>query len=348
MKSIFFAGLDRLRRIGLIGTMCLLCCLVGGPHGARAADLQGDVRVHDPSMIKQGKSYYVFSTGAPNGSINDGNIQIRASDDLVNWRFLGTVFQQTPAWITDTLGVKPRSLWAPDISFFNGKYHLYYAASTFGSNNSLIALATNRTLDPARADYKWLDEGIVLRSTKSDDWNAIDPQLSFDAPGTPWLAFGSFWSGIKMRRLDVRTGKLAATDATLYTIAARPTPNGGGPIEAPAIIRHGAYYYLFVSFDFCCRGIKSTYKIAVGRARNITGPYFDQQDKRMDQGGGSILLTGDERHVAAGGQSVYLDGAAFRLVYHYYDALDGGKSKLQISELKWTKDGWPTLTQSNK
>ncbi|MFL6208581.1 MAG: arabinan endo-1,5-alpha-L-arabinosidase [Pyrinomonadaceae bacterium] len=345
MKSALFDRFDDLRRLGLIGLVCLLCW-VGVAHGARAADLQGDVRVHDPSMIKQGKTYYVFSTGAPNGSINDGNIQIRASDDLVNWRFLGTVFQQTPAWITDTLGVKPRSLWAPDISFFDGKYHLYYAASTFGSNNSLIALATNRTLDPTRPDYKWLDEGVVLRSTRSDDWNAIDPQLSFDAHGTPWLAFGSFWSGIKLRRLDVHTGKLSAADATLYAVAARPMPDGGGPIEAPAIIRHGAYYYLFVSFDFCCRGVKSTYKIAVGRARNITGPYFDRQDKRMDQGGGTILLTGDERHIAAGGQSVYLDGNACRLVYHYYDALDGGKSKLQISELKWTKDGWPTVTQT--
>jgi arabinan endo-1,5-alpha-L-arabinosidase len=350
MKSVFFDGLDGLRRIALIGMVCLSFCPFDVAYGARAiaAELQGDVRVHDPSMIKQGKTYYVFSTGAPNGSINEGNIQIRASDDLINWRFLGTVFQQTPAWITDTLGVKPRSLWAPDISFFNDKYHLYYAASTFGSNNSLIALATNRTLDPTRPDYKWLDEGAVIRSTKSDDWNAIDPQLSFDAHGAPWLAFGSFWSGIKMRRLDLRTGKLSAADATLYSIAARPTPNGGGPIEAPAIIRHRAYYYLFVSFDFCCRGVKSTYKIAVGRARSITGPYFDEQGKRMDQGGGSILLTGDERHVAAGGQSVYRDGDCFRLVYHYYDALDGGKSKLQIGELKWTSDGWLTMTQSNE
>src|SRR5215210_8451764 len=162
MKSAWFDRFAR-RRLGLIGTICLLCCLISGPHDVRAADLRGDVRVHDPSMIKQGQTYYVFSTGAPNGSINDGNIQIRASSDLINWRFLGTVFQQTPAWITDTLGVKPRSLWAPDISFFNGKYHLYYAASTFGSNNSLIALATNRTLDPSSPNYKWLDEGVVLR-----------------------------------------------------------------------------------------------------------------------------------------------------------------------------------------
>ena len=308
-----------------------------------ATTLQDDRRVHDPSMIKEAKTYYVFSTGSPDGSINEGNVQIRASDDLSNWRFLGTVFSETPAWIKETLGIKPRSLWAPDVSFFNGKYHLYYAASSFGTNNSLIALATNRTLDSSKPEYKWVDEGVVIRSMKTDDWNAIDPQLSFDAKGAAWLAFGSFWSGLKLRRIDSATGKLSAADTTLYAIAARPTPQGGGAIEAPAIIRHGNYYYLFVSLDFCCRGVKSTYKIAVGRAKDINGVYVERQGKRMNDGGGTILLTGDERHVGAGGQSIYLDGKTYRLVYHYYDALDKGRSKLQVSEIKWTDDGWLSI-----
>lgn len=345
MKQNYFGGGKVLRHLFRIGAICSLLFCVGFAKQKQTGELQGDIRVHDPSMIKQGKSYYVFSTGSPNASINEGNIQIRASDDLVNWRFLGTVFKEIPTWIADALGSKPRSLWAPDITYFNGKYHLYYAASSFGSNNSLIALATNRTLDPTQSGYKWVDEGMIIHSTKTDDWNAIDPQLSFDKEVTPWLAFGSFWSGIKLRRVDLHTGKLSPSDTTLYAIAARPGLNGGGAIEAPAIIRHHNYYYLFVSFDFCCRGVKSTYKIAVGRAKNITGPYVDKQGKRMEQGGGTVILTGDERHVAAGGQSVYLDGNTFRLVYHYYDARDGGKSKLQISEIKWTKDDWLTVIQ---
>lgn len=347
MKQKYFRCSHLLLQAGHIGILCaLLSC--GSPANLTQAavnELKGDIRVHDPSMIKEGTNYYVFSTGSPDGSLNDGNIQIRASTDLLNWRFLGTVFPAIPSWITAALGARPRSLWAPDISYFRGKYYLYYAASSFGSNNSLIALATNRTLDPTRPDYHWHDEGIVICSTKADNWNAIDPQLSFDEKGAPWLAFGSFWSGIKMRRIDLRTGKLSTIDKTLYAIAMRPGVNGGGAIEAPAIVHQHGYYYLFVSFDFCCRGSKSTYKIAVGRAKNITGPYFDRQDKRMDQGGGTIILTGDASHVGAGGQSIYLDGNIFRLVYHYYDALDGGKSKLQIGEIKWTDDGWPTVAQ---
>lgn len=174
--------------------------------GARS---RGDVRVHDPSMIKSGGTYYVFSTGSPDGKINNGMIQIRASENMIDWRFVGTVFDDAPARIAATLGSKPRSLWAPEIVRFGGEYRLYYSASFFGKNDSLVALATNRTLDPRSKDYKWVDRGIVIRSTSADDWNAIDPHISFDDEGAPWMSLGSFWSGIKLRRLDARTGKLS-------------------------------------------------------------------------------------------------------------------------------------------
>lgn len=303
-----------------------------------AARSRGDVRVHDPSMIKSEGTYYVFSTGSPDGRINNGMIQIRASENMVDWRFVGTVFDDAPAWIAATLGSKPRSLWAPEIVRFGDEYRLYYSASFFGKNDSLVALATNRTLDPRSKDYKWVDRGIVIRSTSADDWNAIDPHVSFDETGAPWMSLGSFWSGIKLRRLDARTGKLSAKDSTLYSIAARPTPQGGGAIEAPAIVRRGGWYHLIVSFDFCCRGVKSDYKIVTGRARRITGPYLDKQGRRMDQGGGDVMLAGDARRPGVGGQSVYEDGKVLRLIYHYYDAADAGKSKLQIDELGFTPD----------
>lgn len=242
-----------MKRIYLLFILLLLplisyCVGVFNCSRVAAADLQGDVRVHDPTMIKQGKTYYVFSTGSPNRGVNQGHIQIRTSDDRIRWRFQGIVLKEIPTWISAALGSQPKSLWAPDISYFNGKYHLYYSASFFGSNNSLIALATNRTLDPDSPNYQWVDEGIVIRSTTADDWNAIDPHLSFDSNGELWLSFGSFWSGIKMRRLNRSSGKLAETDTTLYSLAGRPGKNGGGPIEAPSIIHRNNYYYLFFEF----------------------------------------------------------------------------------------------------
>ena len=300
--------------------------------------LQGDFRVHDPSMIKQGDTYYVFSTGDERG-LNWGNVQIRRSADLARWELVGTVFDAIPGWITDELGSTPPNLWAPDISYFNGMYHLYYAGSRFGTNTSVIGLATNTTLDPANPDYAWVDEGLVIRSRPSYSWNAIDPNLSFDADGTPWLALGSFWSGIKMQRIDPHTGKLSAADTTLYALASR----GGDAIEAPAIIRRDGFYYLFVSFDMCCRGVISTYRIMVGRSPQITGPYVDRSGTRMDQGGGTQILATEGSDRGPGGQAVYLDDGTYRLVYHIYDTLDSGIPKLRVRDLSWSSDGWPAV-----
>lgn len=313
------------------------------PHVYKlSGDYQG---THDPSVIKTGDSWYVFATGrAPHGQI-----AIRCSKDLQEWRYCGQVFTEIPQWIREE-SPRTKDLWAPDISFFSGKFHLYYAYSLFGKNTSGIALATNKTLDMTSPDYRWVDEGLVLRSGAADDFNAIDPNLVIDRAGKAWLAFGSFWSGIKMRSLDVTTGKLSAEDTKLYSLASRERPKDAAParaglpanweaIEAPFIIRHGRYYYLFVSWDLCCRGVKSTYRTMVGRSRQVTGPYLDKTGKPMLDGGATPVLVGNHRWLGPGGESLYADGGRTIMVFHAYDA-ETGKPALQVSTVVW-KHGWP-------
>jgi len=239
---------------------------------------------------------------------------------------------------------------APDISWFNGKYHLYYAYSLFGVNTSGIALATNETLDPRSPKYHWKDEGLVLRSTAADDFNAIDPNIVLDGKGQPWLSMGSFWSGIKMRKIDAATGKVSATDTRTYPIASRKQPDHPEParpglppdwqaIEAPFVVHREGYYYLFVSFDLCCRGVKSSYRTMVGRSREVTGPYMDRDGVPMLQGGGTPLLLANKRWLGPGGESVLMRPEGDIIVFHVYDAVTG-KPALGISTLTW-KDGWP-------
>ncbi|OYD07303.1 arabinan endo-1,5-alpha-L-arabinosidase [Paludifilum halophilum] len=293
--------------------------------------------VHDPAMIKEGDQYYVFSTGDPDGAVGNGNIQIRTSTDMRNWEYIGTVFDQIPSWITDELGSIP-NLWAPDIHYMNGRYHLYYSGSTFGSNHSVIGLATNRTLDPSSPEYRWEDQGIVFRSTQEDNYNAIDPNLVMDDSGQPWLAFGSFWSGIKMIELDSETGKPTSPTPSIHSIAQREPP---GAIEAPSIIQRDGYYYHFVSFDSCCQGTDSTYRTMVGRSKNITGPYVDPDGTSMLNGGGMQFLGNEGYMIGQGGGSVYREGDQYYFVHHYYDARDNGNPKLQIRRIDWMEDGWP-------
>ena len=306
----------------------------------QTTELEGDIRqVHDPSIIKAGDTFYVFSTRA--------GIAIRCSKDLVHWRLCGDVFAHLPEWaVKDVPGL--RGLWAPDVSYFNGAYHLYYSVSTFGSNRSSIGLATNQTLDPASDKYRWMDQGKVLSSNSSDDWNAIDPNVVFDEQNQPWLAFGSFWSGIKLRRLDQANGRLSSQDQTLYSLASRPRSSElPGAIEAPDIIRKDNYYYLFVSFDFCCRGKDSTYNIRVGRAHRVTGPYVDRSGKPMMEGGGTLVLAGSGRWAGPGHCSILQEKDGDRLVYHAYDTEWRGVSTLRISPIRWDAEGWPTIAEKN-
>lgn len=295
--------------------------------------LKGDLWAHDPVIAKEDSHWYVFHTGS--------GIQIKSSEDGVNWKQVGPIFTSLPEWTKEYVPEKDEdSIWAPDIYFHKGVYYIYYSMSTFGKNTSAIGLVTNTTLNPENPDYEWQDRGHVIHSTETDDFNAIDANIIFDEDGQPWLNFGSFWSGIKLIELDPETMK-PAENAELLSISSRTEqPN---TIEAPFIVYKDGYYYQFVSFDFCCRGIESTYKIVVGRAREITGPYFDKDGVSMMEGGGTLIDAGDERWIGPGHCAVYFSGDSSLLVNHAYDALKKGKPTLQIRPLYWGKDGWPHI-----
>lgn len=328
--------------VAAIGSVAIFAAAGNHDRGPELLTIEGDISpVHDPALIKEKTTWYLFSTGGA----------IRRSKDLHHWTLAGKVFDKLPAWATDEIAGVRGGYWAPDISFYKGVYRLYYAVSTFGKNDSAIGLVTNKTLDPDNSSYKWIDQGMVLRSHNGDDFNAIDANLAFDENGGQWLAFGSFWSGIKMRRLDPQTGKPSTSDSTLYSLASRsrnadPATLNGRPmvnaIEAPFIVRHGSYYYLFVSFDICCRGANSTYNVDVGRSSTITGPYQDIQGKPMMNGGGSRLTTGTTLWRGPGHEGILLQAAGPDLmVFHAYDVATG-KPFLKISTITWDRD-WPRV-----
>jgi len=318
--------------------LIVTAALAGQTQTPKTLSLQGDLSpIHDPTMIRQGSTYYVFATNRFNGKL----LPIFCSQDLQQWKFCGNVFDAVPDWALKQIP-GARGIWAPDISYVHGEYRLYYAVSTFGSNHSTIGLITNKTLDAQSMDYRWVDQGEVIGSSKDDDFNAIDPNYVQDKEGNGWLAFGSFWGGIKLRKLDLNTGKLSEKDSTMYSLASR-RPLMPPAIEAPAIVRHGPFYYLFVSIDLCCRGRESTYKIAVGRSQKITGPYFDRDGRALMSGGGTMLVAGSDAWRGPGGQFVFTDQAKEYLVFHSYSAVTN-KANLMISSVMW-EDGWPRVGQ---
>lgn len=301
--------------------------------------------VHDPVMIEQNGTYYLFCTG--NG------ISVFSSSDRQNWKKEKPVFTEAPKWGTSVAPDFKNHIWAPDISFHNGRYYLYYSVSSFAKNTSAIGVATNKTLNPSDKNFKWEDHGIVIQSVPNRDlWNAIDPNLIVDENGTPWLNFGSFWDGLKMVKLDKNLTAIAKPEEW-YTIARRERDfslddkdPGNAALEAPFIFKKDGFYYLFLSWDFCCRGEKSTYKVVVGKSKNVFGPFLDADGKSLFQGGGTLVIEGNKNWAGVGHNSTYAFGGKDFLVFHAYDSRDKGKPKLKIKEIKW-ENGWPKVEPMN-
>ena len=129
-------------------------------------------------------------------------------------------------------------------------------------------------------------------------------------------------------------------------VVASPTSKfaGRNAIEAPFIFKHDHYYYLFVSWDYCCRGTKSNYRVAVGRSKSVSGPYLDRDGKDMLKGGGTILLEGDKQeYEAAGHCAAYHFGDDDLFICHGYSAKQNGTALLVQRKISWTPDGCPKL-----
>ena len=341
----------------LFGT--LLLTLTASAQGVRREPAFQPLQpaVHDPVAVRCGETWYLFSTGF--------GISVLSSPDLKSWEPAGRVFDTPPQWALDTVPGYHGHTWAPDILFHDGLYYLYYSCSSFGKNTSAIGVATNRTLDPDSPDYRWEDRGCVVRSVAGrDNWNAIDPNVFIDTDGTGWMSFGSFWGGIKLVRLDATLTRIAepqewyplcrrpegtAEDTSETDDAIQAAPRGkdfdpgNGAVDAPFIVRHGDWYYLFVSYDLCCRGPKSTYKVVVGRSDQVTGPYVDAADTPLMQGGGTVVVSGNDRYPGVGHCAIVNTKEVEKMLFHAYDRETGYNAVLLTRPLVWDRDGWPSI-----
>ena len=312
--------------------------------------------VHDPVVAFEDGTYHLFATGM--------GIQHMTSADLKTWTVkpepLMTVI---PQWTHDSVPGFMYHVWAPDIIRWHNRWWLAYSCSTFGRNGSAIGLLSTRSL----ARSLWNDEGCIVTSREGrDNWNAIDPCFVIDDSDRPWLFWGSFWDGIQMARLDttmhIVEGGNPRTIARRYNLNSleskdalpinpnppkNPTSDFAGPnaIEAPFVFKHDGWYYLFVSWDYCCQGSKSNYRVAVGRSRMVEGPYLDRNGKDMRDGGGTLFFEGDKvNYDAAGHCAIYHFNEADLFFCHGYSVSQEGASILVQRPISWTADGWPTIS----
>lgn len=294
---------------------------------------------HDPALFRDPATglYYTYCTGAI----------ARRSVDLITWETIGKVVEHPPKESSDWVG--DTGIWAPDIIKVGGEYRLYCSNSTWGVRQSAIFLAVS---DNAEGPFE--PRGIVLKTSHDSLVNAIDANLIVEEEsGDHYMAYGSFWGGMHIIKLDKDTG-LAAEEGIGTCIARRPKW-ADGAIEGPYIRFNPdtGYYYLFVSYG----SLKSDYNIRVGRSRTLLGPYLDPNgrdlndvdDDRCEIGlmiAGGYRFGSGQGYMGPGHNSVLRDeDNAWYLACHIREHDFSGPqiATMHVHRILWTPNGWPVL-----
>lgn len=313
----------------------------------------GSYNVHDPSIKKFGDTYYCYSTDVGYGTSVPAGIQVRKSKDLVQWTFVGWVFNGVPTmgaqFITAAGGTPFQALWAPYVMKVNSEYRLYYSLSCSTPRLSVIGLAT-----ATGPEGPWTEKGLVVVS-KNDNTvqtNAIDPTVVTTPGGDQYMYYGSAWDGIYVLKLDPATGLAASNGDKGTRIANRGFTNGAynGNIEGSEIIYNPVLqkYYLFIAYDW----LQTKYNTRVCRADAPTGPFLDYNgvdaNTNIDH---SPMIIAPYQFMGHGGWqgvshcTVFTDDSA-----HYYyasqarPAVNSYFMDLHVRKLFWTTDGWPVVS----
>ncbi|RYZ48497.1 MAG: arabinan endo-1,5-alpha-L-arabinosidase, partial [Sphingobacteriales bacterium] len=312
----------------------------------------GPYNVHDPSIIKSGEYFYSYSTDAAYGTSVRPGIQIRKSKDLVQWNYVGWVFNGLPAigagFIAQGGGTAFQSLWAPYIMKAGNEYRLYYSLSCALPRLSVIGLATSSS-----PEGPWKEQGLVVvsKNDNSIQTNAIDPTVVVTPGGEHWMYYGSAWDGIYVLKLNPATG-LAQNNGDKGTrIAQRGFTNSvvNGNIEGPEIIYHPgqAKYYLFIAYDW----LETKYNVRVGRSSSPQGPFLDYKgnDINNESDHGPMILAPYKFQNHGGWQgvahcSVFEDNGQYYMAHQGRPGVDKYYMVMHVRKIFWMENGWPVVS----
>lgn len=279
----------------------------------------------DPTIIKgQDGHYYLYATE------DIRNLPIYQSDDLINWKYMGTAFtdQTRPQWNPEG------GIWAPDINYFDGHYVLYYSKSVWGGEWTCgVGVATAQ-----QPQGPFTDHGALFTSEQINVRNSIDP-FFIEEDGHKYLFWGSFHGiyGIEL-----------TSDGLAIMPGATPIQVAADQMEATYIHKRGDYYYLFGSNGSCCEGAQSTYQVVYGRSTNLFGPYLTKNGQRMLDGNYDVLLHGSDRVAGPGHNAEFITDNSGQdwMIYHGFLKADADAGRqVFIDRLEWY-DGWPQVAGS--
>ena len=279
-------------------------------------------------------------------------IQIRRSNDLVEWQFAGFAFDALPKLGADFIkasgGTPFDALWAPYVLKVGNEFRLYYSLSSATPRLSVIGLAT-----ASSPSGPWTEKGLVVTSRDDNtvQTNAIDPTVLVTSDGEHWLYYGSAWDGIYVLQLNPTTGAVGTIGDKGIRIAQRGfTVNTiNGNIEGPEIIYNSELnkYFLFIAYDW----LETKYNVRVGRSDFPEGPFLDFNGKDLNVAEDNIpMILAPYKFLNHGGwqgtshPAVFQDGGQYYMGHQGRPGVDKYYMVLHVRKMFWTDDGWPVVS----
>jgi len=265
----------------------------------------------DPDLVGAGSDYYMTSS-----SFNcTPGLPVLHSNDLVNWRIIGHVFdQQTPADVYN-VPIPANGVWAPSIRFHNNMFYVTYGDPDYGV---YLAKAAN-------PQGPWTLN--LIKSTKG--WIDVCPFWDDNGDGYIVHAYASSRVGIKsiltIRRLSSDASQIS--DSIMVIDGNTIAPDLLLTIEGPKLYKRNGYYYILAPAG----GVTAGWQMAL-RSRSITGPW--EYKKVMEQG--ATAINGPHQ----GGWVETPDGKESWFL-HFQDNGAYGRV-VHLEPMTWVND-WPVI-----
>lgn len=250
--------------------------------------------VADPSVIRIGSRYFAAGTSSEWAP----HYPVFSSDDLINWKQEGHIFNTKPAWTSN-------SFWAPELFYHNGKVYCYYTARRASDGISYIGVATADS-----PTGKFNDHGIIIEYGRE----AIDAFV-FDDNGQLYISWKAY--GLDQRPIELLASRLSSDGLKLegepFSLLKDDERIG---MEGQSHYKIGDFYYIIYAAKSCC-GFESDYEVRVARSKQFAGPYEKYS-------GNPILYGGKEAIISVGHGSMVTrpDGRIFYLCHAYINGPD--------------------------
>ena len=269
----------------------------------------------DPSIVRVGEDYYMVNSSF----IFFPCIPISHSKDLVHWEIIGHAITN-PEWARlDTLE-GGRGYWAPDISYYKGRY---YICATYRLNDTGTVYRKQMVVSSDRPEGPY-SEPVFL------DEDGIDPSLFADEDGKRYMLLNR---GARIFEVNEDATKQIGPATLLYYGSQKRAPEG------PHLLKKDGYYYLFEAEG----GTGMGHRITVSRSKSLFGVYepcpYNPILRQRDEGA-ALQRCGHGKPVQTPDGRWYMVYLCGRRLEEKYSLLG---RETALDPITWTADGWPIV-----